>query len=119
MHFNIYASRIIILHARAGIVHCLSALFWGGARYHPVSSFLFLFMTLDVLTFGLNHVSAPVEVRERVAFPMNVVRPALDALRSTFGTSVSEAAILSTCKDRKSTRLNSSHVAISYSVFCL
>ncbi|HLS17129.1 MAG TPA: glutamyl-tRNA reductase [Paenalcaligenes sp.] len=54
-------------------------------------------MTLDVLTFGLNHVSAPVEVRERVAFPMNVVRPALDALRSTFGTSVSEAAILSTC----------------------
>src|SRR5690625_7916546 len=54
-------------------------------------------MTFDVLTFVLNHVSAPVEVRERVAFPMNVVRPALDALRSTFGTSLSGAAILSTC----------------------
>src|SRR5690625_7689399 len=54
-------------------------------------------MTVDVLTFGLNHVSAPVEVRERVAFPMNVLRPALDGLRATFGSSVSEAAILSTC----------------------
>lgn len=54
-------------------------------------------MTIDVLTFGLNHVSAPVEVRERVAFPMNVLRPALEGIRSTFGASVSEAAILSTC----------------------
>src|SRR5690625_367915 len=54
-------------------------------------------MTVDVLTFGLNHVSAPVQVRERVAFPMNVLRPALEGLRSAFGSSVREAAILSTC----------------------
>lgn len=54
-------------------------------------------MTNDVLTFGLNHVSAPVEVRERVAFPMDVLRSALEGIRSTFGSSVSEAAILSTC----------------------
>lgn len=54
-------------------------------------------MAFDVLTFGLNHVSAPVSVRERVAFPVDLVRPALDALRSAFGTSVKEAAILSTC----------------------
>lgn len=54
-------------------------------------------MSLDVLTFGLNHVSAPVAVRERVSFPVDLLRPALDGLRSAFGTSLREAAILSTC----------------------
>lgn len=54
-------------------------------------------MSIDVLTFGLNHVSAPVSVRERVTFPLDVVRPALAALRSAFGSGVREAAILSTC----------------------
>src|SRR5690554_1230182 len=54
-------------------------------------------MSVDVLTFGLNHVSAPVSVRERVSFPMDVVKPALSALRGSFGNSVREAAILSTC----------------------
>jgi glutamyl-tRNA reductase len=54
-------------------------------------------MSVDVLTFGLNHVSAPVSVRERVAFPVDVLKPALDGLRSAFGASVKEAAILSTC----------------------
>lgn len=54
-------------------------------------------MSVDVLTFGLNHVSAPVSVRERVSFPLDLVKPALDGLRSAFGASVREAAILSTC----------------------
>lgn len=54
-------------------------------------------MSLDVLTFGLNHVSAPVSVRERVSFPVDLLKPALDGLRSTFGSLVGEAAILSTC----------------------
>lgn len=54
-------------------------------------------MSADVFTFGLNHVSAPVAVRERVSFPADLLRPALDGIRSTFGTSVKEAAILSTC----------------------
>lgn len=54
-------------------------------------------MSVDVLTFGLNHVSAPLSVRERVAFPLDVVRPALEGLRSAFGSGVREAAILSTC----------------------
>ncbi len=54
-------------------------------------------MSVDVLTFGLNHTSAPVSVRERVSFPMDVVKPALDGLRSAFGSAVKEAAILSTC----------------------
>ncbi|WP_017523614.1 glutamyl-tRNA reductase [Pusillimonas noertemannii] len=54
-------------------------------------------MSVDVLTFGLNHVSAPVSVRERVSMPLDVLRPALDGLKSGFGSSVREAAILSTC----------------------
>ena len=54
-------------------------------------------MSVDVITFGLNHVSAPVSVRERVTMPLEVLKPALDGLRATFGSSVKEAAILSTC----------------------
>lgn len=54
-------------------------------------------MSVDVLTFGLNHVSAPVSVRERVSMPIEVLRPALEGLRSAFGPAVREAAILSTC----------------------
>lgn len=54
-------------------------------------------MSVNVLTFGLNHVSAPVSVRERVSFPLELVKPALAALRSAFGNGVREAAILSTC----------------------
>ena len=54
-------------------------------------------MSVDVLTFGLNHQSAPVSVRERVSMPLEVLKPALDGLRATFGHSIKEAAILSTC----------------------
>ena len=54
-------------------------------------------MSVDVLTFGLNHVSAPVSVRERVSMPLDVMRPAIEGLRAAFGSSVREAAILSTC----------------------
>lgn len=54
-------------------------------------------MTVNVLALGLNHVSAPVSVRERVSMPVELVQPALSALRSEFGGAVQEAAILSTC----------------------
>lgn len=59
--------------------------------------FYSLIMSVDVITFGLNHVSAPVSVRERVSMPLEVLKPAIDGLRSAFGASVKEAAILSTC----------------------
>jgi len=52
---------------------------------------------VDVLAFGLNHASAPVSVRERVSFSADVLQPALNGLRATFGSAVREAAILSTC----------------------
>lgn len=54
-------------------------------------------MSTGVLTFGLNHHSAPVDVRERVSMAGDLVLPALQGLRSTFGNSVEEATILSTC----------------------
>jgi glutamyl-tRNA reductase len=54
-------------------------------------------MSVAVLAFGLNHTSAPVSVRERVSMPVDLVKPALEGLRSAFGGSVREAAILSTC----------------------
>ena len=54
-------------------------------------------MSVNVLALGLNHVSAPVSVRERVSMPVELVQPALAALRSAFGGAVQEAAILSTC----------------------
>lgn len=54
-------------------------------------------MTVSVLALGLNHVSAPVAVRERVSMPEDLVQPALTALCTAFGGAVKEAAILSTC----------------------
>lgn len=50
---------------------------------------------MSLLTFGINHKTAPVEIRERVAFPPEQVS---DALRELVGRpAVNEAAILSTC----------------------
>ncbi len=54
-------------------------------------------MSVDVITFGLNHTSAPLAVRERVSLAGELLRPALEGLRSAFGGAVREAAILSTC----------------------
>ncbi len=50
---------------------------------------------MRLLALGLNHNTAPVEVRERVAFGSDVVQPALTELTAEVGAS--EAAILSTC----------------------
>ncbi len=50
---------------------------------------------MRILTLGLNHHTAPVEVRERLAFPENDQPQALTRLLEEYG--LSEAAILSTC----------------------
>jgi glutamyl-tRNA reductase len=57
----------------------------------------FRYMSVGVFTLGLNHVSAPVAVRERLSLPPELVQPAIGALQSSFGGAVKEAAILSTC----------------------
>ena len=50
---------------------------------------------MKLLLTGVNHKSAPVEVRERLAFPELAIAPALHQLRGNNG--ISEALILSTC----------------------
>ena len=50
---------------------------------------------MALIALGLNHLTAPVALRERVAFPADAASPALAALSAEPG--VREAAILSTC----------------------
>ncbi len=50
---------------------------------------------MTLIALGLNHQTAPLELRERVVFPTHDLGPALRALRAQPG--VREAAILSTC----------------------
>ncbi len=52
---------------------------------------------MQLLTLGLNHVTAPVALRERIAFSAEQLRPALLGLRHALSMQVPEAAILSTC----------------------
>ncbi|MDR3398960.1 MAG: glutamyl-tRNA reductase [Pandoraea sp.] len=58
---------------------------------------------MQLLALGLNHHTAPVSLRERVAFPFERIEPALAGLKSLWTGSDSgrlsapEAAILSTC----------------------
>lgn len=56
---------------------------------------------MQLLTIGINHHTAPVALRERVAFPLEDIKPALAALRSLWlgqaALGAPEAAILSTC----------------------
>ena len=54
-------------------------------------------MSVGVYTLGLNHVSAPVSVREQISLSEDLIKPAVQSLRSAFGGAVHEAAVLSTC----------------------
>ncbi len=56
---------------------------------------------MQLLTIGINHHTAPVPLRERVAFPLEQLKPALGALKDIWlgplAKAAPEAAILSTC----------------------
>src|SRR6478735_4033693 len=56
---------------------------------------------MQLLTIGINHHTAPVALRERVAFPLEQLKPALGALKEIWlgplAKASPEAAILSTC----------------------
>ncbi|MEK6349272.1 MAG: glutamyl-tRNA reductase [Burkholderia sp.] len=56
---------------------------------------------MQLLTIGINHHTAPVALRERVAFPLEQIQPALSTLTGVFmgrqAPNAPEAAILSTC----------------------
>lgn len=50
---------------------------------------------MELVAFGVNHQTAPLALREQVAFPAERLEPALHSLRGLEG--VHEAAIISTC----------------------
>jgi glutamyl-tRNA reductase len=56
---------------------------------------------MQLLTIGINHHTAPVALRERVAFPLEQIKPALATFKDLWlgpaARSAPEAAILSTC----------------------
>jgi glutamyl-tRNA reductase len=57
-------------------------------------------MSMQLLAVGLNHTTAPVSLREKVAFPADQIGQAVASARTWFGRVESlppEAAILSTC----------------------
>src|SRR5207249_11614418 len=85
----------------------------------PPRSTLFPYTTLFRSRAGP---PSPGRVRRRGRDPPRTPRPAVEARRSmptcrSDGGSVPGLHLAS--EDRKSTRLNSSHVSISYAVFCL
>src|SRR5258708_4172852 len=56
---------------------------------------------MQLLTIGINHHTAPVALRERVAFPLEQIKPALDTFKNIWlgrtARTAPEVAILSTC----------------------
>ncbi len=50
---------------------------------------------MSLITVGLNHTTAPVEVRERIAISPDDIRDSLNSIRAITG--IEEAAVLSTC----------------------
>ena len=52
---------------------------------------------MQLITLGLNHHSAPLSLRERLAFPGETLREGLGELRASLGQSAPEQALLSTC----------------------
>src|SRR6266853_2988740 len=53
------------------------------------------------------------------ALPISIAASTASSLRATIGASASQSALPACERDRKSTRLNSSHSQNSYAVFCL
>ena len=50
---------------------------------------------MPLFALGLNYRTAPIEIRERVAFPLEAQRGAIDALRAE--TDAEEVTLVSTC----------------------
>src|SRR5690606_40501431 len=89
------------------------------AARHYQSSFFFVLLAFfftattptEIYTLSL-HDALPISGEAARGAPVDLIRHARDRLGAVL-------AVLSLPIDRKSTRLNSSHVKISYAVFCL
>src|SRR5205814_3079098 len=69
--------------------------------------------------FGGTCAIVPVKAGKQALIASAPGRASLVATRWPSASSVSRSSPQRTVKDRKSTRLNSSHLGISYAVFCL
>src|SRR2546426_8107980 len=76
-----------------------------------------LFERADILTI---HLVLSSRTRGLVgAAELERMKPTARLINASRGPIVDEQALISVLTDRKSTRLNSSHLVISYAVFCL
>ena len=67
---------------------------WTTIGPHPGESYN---SKVSVLALGLNHTTAPLDLRGRLAFAPEHVAPALQAVRAVFSRAHPEAALVSTC----------------------
>src|SRR5258707_3697071 len=81
---------------------------------HPPKSTLFPYTTLFRSRLGVSHATAVKTIARLKRAGLATARP----YRGVFLTEKGEA-LADRVRDRKSTRLNSSHANISYAVFCL
>jgi len=75
-------------------------------------------MDMSVWALGLNHTTAPLDLRGRFAFALDQIAPTLQSLRSSFSTGRHpqvEAAIISTC-NRTEIYCAADHAAIDHTV---
>ena len=73
---------------------------------------------MSVWALGLNHTTAPLDLRGRFAFALDQIAPTLQSLRSSFPSSRHpqvEAAIISTC-NRTEIYCASEHIALDHTV---
>jgi glutamyl-tRNA reductase len=73
---------------------------------------------MSVLALGLNHTTAPLDLRGRFAFAIDQIAPTLHSLRSSFGAHRHpdvEAAIISTC-NRTEIYCAADHLALDHTV---
>ncbi|RYY95112.1 MAG: glutamyl-tRNA reductase [Comamonadaceae bacterium] len=76
---------------------------------------------MSVWTLGLNHTTAPLDLRGRFAFALDQIAPTLNSLRSSLGSAGNgnhpqvEAAIISTC-NRTEIYCASNHLALDHTV---
>src|SRR5690625_6278888 len=92
----------------------------GSALYNFLISFIGFVGTAILILFGYLaliywHNAYLPQIRKTFQFQWDSIRKRQQKLVDTFLS----GEVFQTAEDRKSTRLNSSHVAISYAVFCL
>src|SRR5690606_41645455 len=102
------------MHVAVLLVVRFSCLAFFFLLYHPLNDYLLSFPTRR--SSDLKAASLVSQFRENSCLTKDPSMPATPSavLRATLPTKPSHTTI-----DRKSTRLNSSHVKISYAVFCL